>query len=170
VGSQKNGLESNRFGYTIAELGLLIEHGIDVICNPSPGGQYWSMRSGHNTSSNVAIQNDAYTRLTHYLARSLQGSMGQYVGSVINDTLFGNIRASLLGFLSGLLSQGILGITGGRLPYVVICDSSNNPVERIATGYVQADVQVQYQGINEKFIINLQGGTSVSVSTASGSV
>jgi len=170
VGSQKNGLEATRFGYTLAELGLLIENGIDVICNPSPGGQYWSIRAGHNTSQNVAIQSDAYTRLTNYLARALQGTMGQYVGSVINDTLFGNIRASLLGFLSGLLSQNILGVTGGRLPYAVICDATNNLTERIATGYVQADVQVQYQGINEKFIINLQGGASVSVSTASGSV
>lgn len=170
VGSQKNGLEATRFGYTLAELGALIENGIDVICNPSPGGQYWAIRAGHNTSQNAAVQSDAYTRLTNYLARSLEGTMGQYVGSVINDSLFGNIRASILGFLSSLLSQGILGVTGGRLPYAVLCDSSNNPTERVATGYVQADVQVQYQGINEKFIINLQGGASVSVSTASGSV
>lgn len=170
VGSQKNGLGGGRSGYSFAELGALIENGIDVICNPSPGGQYWSMRSGHNTSQNRAIQSDAYTRLTNFLAASLAGTMGQYVGSVINDTLFGNIRASLLGFLSGLLSQGMLGVTGGRLPYAVICDSSNNPLERVATGYVQADVQVQYQGINEKFIINLQGGAAVRVSTSSGSL
>ncbi|GAB6853062.1 phage tail protein [Asaia astilbis] len=170
VGSQKNGLDGTRFGYTLAELGALIENGIDVICNPSPGGQYWALRSGHNTSQRVAVQSDAYTRLTNYLARSLEGTLGQYVGSVINDTLFGNIRASILGFLSALLSQGILGENGGRLPYAVVCDSTNNPLQRVATGYVQADVQVQYQGINEKFIINLQGGASVSVSTASGSV
>lgn len=170
VGSQKNGLEATRFGYTMAELALLIENGIDVICNPSPGGQYWSMRAGHNTAQNAGTRSDAYTRLTNYLTRSFQGTMGQYVGSVINDTLFGHIRASLLGFLSGLLSQGILGVTGGRLPYAVVCDATNNTLERIAGGYVQADVQVQYQGINEKFVINLQGGASVSVSTASGSV
>ncbi|GBQ09737.1 phage tail sheath protein [Swaminathania salitolerans] len=170
IGSQRNGLDRTRFGYAAAELGVLIENGIDVICNPSPGGQYWSLRSGHNSALKAGIQSDAYTRLTHYLARSLAGTMGQYVGAVINDTLFGNIRASLLGFLSELLSQGILGVTGGRLPYAVICDAGNNPQERIATGYVRADVQVQYQGINEKFIINLQGGASVSVSTASGSV
>ncbi|WP_336762040.1 phage tail protein [Asaia sp. VD9] len=170
VGSQKNGFEATRFGYSMAELALLVENGIDVICNPSPGGTYWAIRAGHNTSLNSAIQSDAYTRLTNYLARALEGTMGQYVGSVINDTLFGNIRASILGFLSNLLSQGILGVTGGVLPYAVLCDSSNNPIERIATGYVQADVQVRYQGINEKFIINLQGGASVSVSTVSGSV
>jgi ribosome-associated toxin RatA of RatAB toxin-antitoxin module len=32
-------------------------------------------------------------------------------------------------------------------------------------GYVQADVQVQYQAINEKFIVNVQGGQTVQVST-----
>jgi cold shock CspA family protein len=30
-------------------------------------------------------------------------------------------------------------------------------------GYVQSDVQVQYQAINEKFIVNVEGGQSVSV-------
>jgi ribosome-associated toxin RatA of RatAB toxin-antitoxin module len=29
---------------------------------------------------------------------------------------------------------------------------------------VQADVQVQYQAINEKFIVNVQGGQTVQVS------
>jgi len=52
----------------------------------------------------------------------------------------------------------------------VVCDSSNNPQSRTALGYVQADVAVRYQGINEKFIVNLQGGASVTVSSASGSV
>jgi len=93
-----------------------------------------------------------------------------YQADHINDTLFGDIRATLLGFLSSLLSQGILGEVNGVLPYSVVCDSSNNSQARIALGYVQADIAVQYQGINEKFIVNLQGGTSVSVSTALGSV
>lgn len=128
------------------------------------------MRCGHNTSSRSVVNGDNYTRLTNYIAASLAGGMGTYVGSVINDTLFGDIRATLLGFLSSLLSQGILGVVNGVLPYSVVCDSSNNSQARIALGYVQADIAVQYQGINEKFIVNLQGGTSVSVSTALGSV
>jgi hypothetical protein len=30
-------------------------------------------------------------------------------------------------------------------------------------GYVQCDAQVQYQAINEKFIINIEGGQTVQV-------
>jgi hypothetical protein len=33
----------------------------------------------------------------------------------------------------------------------------------VSLGYVQADVQIQYQSINEKFIVNLEGGQSVQV-------
>ncbi|CAI9121031.1 phage tail sheath protein [Brytella acorum] len=170
VGSQKAGMSGVGTTYSVAELAMLFEAGIDVICNPAPGGSYWAVRCGHNSSSNAAICGDNYTRMTNYLASSLAGGMGAYVGSVINDTLFGDIRATLLGFLSSLVSQGILGITNNTLPYAVVCDASNNSAARIALGYVQADVQVQYQGINEKFIVNLQGGTSVTVSNSGGNV
>jgi cold shock CspA family protein len=50
----------------------------------------------------------------------------------------------------------------------VICDTSNNPLIRTALGYVQADVQVQYQGINEKFIVNVEGGQTVQVQRQTG--
>lgn len=170
VGSQKAGLSGGTGSYASADLAVLFEAGIDVICNPAPGGAYWAVRCGHNASSTSTIWGDNYTRLTNYLSESLAGGMGGYVGRVINDTLFSDIRSTLLGFLSSLVSQGILGIQNNTLPYAVVCDSTNNPQARTALGYVQADIQVRYQGINEKFILNLQGGTSVTVSTSSGSV
>lgn len=170
VGSQKAGLTGSSATYSTAELSVLFTAGIDVICNPAPGGTYWAVRCGHNSSSKSTMNGDNYTRLTNYIASSLAGGMGAYVGEVINDTLFSDIRSTLLGFLSSLLSQGILGVQNGELPYSVVCDSSNNPQSRTALGYVQADVAVRYQGINEKFIVNLQGGASVTVSSASGSV
>jgi hypothetical protein len=57
----------------------------------------------------------------------------------------------------------MLGSTDGSTPYSVICDTSNNPQSRTALGYVQCDAQVQYQAINEKFIINIEGGQTVQV-------
>ena len=170
VGSQKSGLSGSSATYSTAELSTLFTAGIDVICNPAPGGAYWAVRCGHNSSSKATVNGDNYTRLTNYIASSLAGGMGAYVGQVVNDTLFSDIRATLLGFLSSLLSQGILGVQNGELPYSVVCDSSNNPQTRTALGYVQADVAVRYQGINEKFVVNLQGGTSVTVTSAGGSV
>jgi phage tail sheath protein FI len=166
VSSQKSGAPGSPTysTYATADLAALLGAGIDVISNPQPGGAYWGVRGGHNTSSNEVIDGDNYTRLTNYIAATLSSGMGQYVGQLVNTTLFQNIKATLLSFLSGMLSQGLLGSTDGRLPFAVVCDSSNNPLSRTALGYVQADVQVQYQAINEKFIVNVQGGQSVVVS------
>ncbi|MBS1050477.1 phage tail protein [Gluconobacter japonicus] len=172
VGSQKSGLTSTSqaLTYSDAELTALFGVGIDVIANPSPGGSYWSCRLGHNTSSSAAVSGDNYTRLTNYIAETLATGMGVYIGEVINDGLFADVRATLLGFLKTMLDAGLLGLYGGTIPYTVVCDTSNNSQARTALGYLQADVAVRYQGIVEKFIVNLQGGTTVTVTTSSGSV
>ena len=167
VGSQKSGSAASGQAstYATADLQLLFQNGIDVICNPQPGGSYWGVRCGHNSSSNAANNGDNYTRMTNYIAATLSAGMGLYVGEVINSTLFQNIKATLLAFLQGMLSQGLLGSTNGSQPFSVVCDTTNNPQSRTALGYVQADVQVQYQGINEKFIVNVEGGQTVQISS-----
>jgi hypothetical protein len=166
IGTQKSGQPGigTATTYATADLSALLSSGIDVIANPQPGGAYWGVRGGHNASSNAAINGDNYTRLTNYIARTLSSGMGTYVGQLVNATLFQNIRATLLAFLNGLLGQGLLGSTDGSLPFAVVCDTTNNPASRTGLGYVQADVQVQYQAINEKFIVNVQGGQTVQVS------
>ncbi len=168
VASQRSGSAGSGQSstYSTAELTTLFQSGIDVICTPAPAGAFWTVRCGHNSSSNAAIDGDSYTRMTNYIAGTLAAGMGTYVGQVINATLFANIRATLLGYLNNLLGQGVLGSLDGSTPYAVRCDSGNNPLGRTSLGYVQADVQVQYQGINEKFLVNLQGGASVQVTTS----
>jgi hypothetical protein len=167
IGTQKSGQPGvgTTTTYATADLSALLSAGIDVIANPQPGGTYWGVRGGHNSSSNGAANGDNYTRLTNYIARTLSAGMGGYVGQLVNSTLFQNIRATLLAFLNGLLGQGLLGSTDGSLPFAVVCDTTNNPPSRTGLGYVQADVQVRYQAINEKFIVNVQGGQTVQVST-----
>lgn len=165
IGSQKSGNPGSgqSTSYSAADLGVLLAAGIDVICNPQPGGSFWGVRGGHNSSSNPATNGDNYTRVTNYIAETLSAGMGQYVGQIINSDLFLRIRATQLSFLQNMLSQGILGSTDGSLPFSVICDTSNNPPARTGLGYVQSDAQVQYQAINEKFIVNLEGGQTVQV-------
>jgi hypothetical protein len=167
IGTQKSGQPGTGTAttYSTADLAVLLGAGIDVIANPQPGGAYWGVRGGHNSSSNAAINGDNYTRLTNYIATTLASGMGTYVGQLVNATLFQKIRATLLSFLNNMLSQGMLGSTDGSTPFAVVCDTSNNPQSRTGLGYVQADVQVQYQAINEKFIVNVQGGQTVQVST-----
>ncbi|MBV9784782.1 MAG: phage tail protein [Acidisphaera sp.] len=166
VGSQKSGTPGTAQAttYSEAELQALFSVGIDVISNPQPGGTYWGVRCGHNSSSNTGIDGDDYTRLTNYIAATLAAGMGVYVGQLINAGLFLQIRATLLSFLQNMLTQGMLGSTDGSTPFSVVCDTSNNPPSRTGLGYVQADCQIQYQAINEKFIVNVEGGQTVQVS------
>lgn len=165
VGTQKSGAPgaNQAASYATAELTALFSAGIDVISNPQPGGRFWGVRCGHNSSSNAATSGDNYTRMTNYIAATLSAGMGQYIGQVINSTLFQRIRSTQLQFLGNMLLSGLLGSTDGSTPYSVICDNTNNPASRTSLGYVQADAQVQYQAINEKFVINIEGGQTVQV-------
>lgn len=165
VGTQRSGTPGSGQSstYSEAELQMLFTAGIDVISNPQPGGAYWGVRCGHNTSSNPTTYGDNYSRMTNYIAATLAAGMGQFVGQVIDSSLFQQIRSTQLAYLQALLTQGILGSLDGSLPFSVICDGSNNPLSRTGLGYVQSDAQVQYQGINEKFIVNVEGGQTVLV-------
>jgi len=165
VGTQRAGVpgSAQSSGYSTAELTVLLGSGLDVIANPQPAGSFWGVRGGHNSSSNAATNGDNYTRLTNFIAQTLSAGMGQYVGQVISSGLFRRIRSTQLSFLQALLGQGILGTTDGAQPFTVICDASNNPVSRTSLGYVQSDAQIQYQAINERFIVNLEGGQTVQV-------
>jgi hypothetical protein len=171
TGSQGVGLPGSgrTRAYSAAELQALFEAGIDLITTPGAGGQsFWTLRLGHNSATNAAVSGDNYTRLTNYIAATLSAGMGLYVGQVVNTALLRQIRSTLLAFLGALLDQGLLGSTDGSRPFAVLCDAVNNPPARTALGYVQADVQIRYQGITEKFLVNLDGGASVLVSAASG--
>ena len=165
IGSQTSGQPQSgeTSSYSSADLATLFSAGIDVIANPQPGGSFWGVRGGKNSSSDITRNGDNYPRLTNFIAQTLSAGMGQYVGQVITARLFQNIRGTLLSFLQNMLSEELLGITDGGLPYSVICDTSNNPPNMTGRGYVQANVQIQYQSINEIFIISLEGGQTVQI-------
>ncbi|NHO34257.1 phage tail protein [Acetobacter fallax] len=167
IGSQKAGLtaDGQTLTYSSAELTSLFQNGIDVICNPAPGGAYWCVRGGFNVSSNPEIDGDEYTRVTNFIAETISNGMGIYIGLAISPTLFSNVEATLTGFLSDLQSQGIIGSSSGSSAYSVVCSSVNNPQSRTALGYLQADISVTYLGVNRKFIVNINGGADVTVSS-----
>ena len=152
--------------YSNAELTALFEADLDVICNPAPGGAFWAVRGGINTSSNAAVGDDEDTTMTTFLATSIDAVMGQYVGLPISLSLLQDVAASLNSFLANLLTVGILGSVNGARPYSVVCDTTNNPQARLGLGYVNADVTVQTMSVNRFFNVNLQDGPTVTVSTA----
>ncbi|MGJ7529852.1 phage tail sheath C-terminal domain-containing protein [Variovorax sp. GB1P17] len=158
VGTQRSQLTQL---YGSAELQALGQAGIDLICNPIPAGNVFGARFGHNSSSNPVINGDNYTRMTNYLAYTFNAGMGLYIGQLQsiqpNDPLRRKVAATLSAFLQAMKDQGQID------DFSVICDTSNNKPDRIALGYLQADVKVRYLAVVEKFIINLEGGQSVTV-------
>ena len=160
VGTQKSTAQQQ---YSSAELQVLAQAGIDVICNPAPGGAYFACRLGHNTSSSAVIHGDNYTRLTNFIASTVNAGMGVYVGKVITKSLMAQAKATLDAYFADLARQGIISNPAGTDPWLVLLDLSNNPQTRTALGYLQADVKVQYGPITEFLLINLEGGQSVQI-------
>lgn len=168
VGTQKS-YQSQ--AYSDAELQLLGQAGIDVICNPVPGGQYFGARFGHNSSSNPVVHGDNYTRMTNYIAYTLNAGMGKFVGKLqgrsVNDPTRRQAKATLDTFFENLRSPSPLTGYGMIDDFQTIMDKSNNSDSRIALGYMQADTKVVYLGIVEFFIVNMEGGSSVSIARQS---
>lgn len=166
-GSQTFGLPGTNQAhhYSSADLAALFEAGIDVIGNPAPGGPYWSVLGGINSSLNAAENGDNYTRMTNYIASTLSAGMGVYIGRLITPSMLFDVSTTLNSFLANLLQQGLLGDPNQTpQPFSVICNASNNPTTRTDLGYVQADTQVKYAAISRFFIVNLEGGQTVTVS------
>lgn len=166
VGSQKSGVVGNGalVQYTQAELEQLSLNGIDVIANPSPGGAYWAVRIGHNTSSDGDVRGESYTSMTNFAAKSINGTMGVYDGQPNTPTLRRRATTSLIGMFSTFVSLGLMSIgEDGSLPYSVVCDDSNNPQSRTGLGYLKADTKARYDGIVEELFVGLEGGPTVVV-------
>ncbi len=161
VGSQKSGLAGSAVNgqWSEADKGAIFAARMDLVANPSPGGAYWAAGLGHNASSNPGTSGDNYTRMTNFLAFTFDAAMGVYVGQVITPDLFNQVHATFAEFLGNLRDAKMI------QAFSVVVDASNNPPGRTALGYLQADVQVQYLGINEKFIVNLEGGTTVQIAS-----
>lgn len=147
--------------YSTAELQLLGQSGIDVIANPIPSGAQFGARFGHNSSSNGAVNGDNYTRMTNYLASTFGAGMGQFVGKLQttqpSDPVRRQVKGTLDSFLQAMNDAGQVDV------WSVQCDQANNSNGRIAAGYLQADVQVKYLSVIEKFLLNVQAGQSVEV-------
>ncbi|MDE2354942.1 MAG: phage tail protein, partial [Betaproteobacteria bacterium] len=162
VGTQKS--YQNQV-YSAAELQSLGQAGIDLITNPIPAGNMFGARFGHNSSSNPVTNGDNYTRMTNYLAYTFNAGMGLFVGQLQSqqptDPLRRKVGATLSSFLTNMQQQVQLD------DFTVQCDLNNNPPSRIALGYLQADVNVRYLAVVEKFLINVQGGQSVQINRQS---
>lgn len=143
--------------YSDAELAVLAGAGIDIVTNPNPGGRYFGVRLGVNASSDARVNGDNYTRLTNYIAQTLNNGMGIYIGELGTPESLAQSKATLDAFMKAM--QGV----GQVQDFKVTCDASNNPPDRLALGYRTANVMVRYFSITKFFIVNLEAGQTVTV-------
>jgi uncharacterized protein len=170
VGTQRT--VSNAPAYTSADLQLLGISLMDVIDTPAQGGNYFACLFGKNCSSNIITQGDEYTQVTYYLAKSFLKVGGPYIGQTMTPTEMTQAKAALNNFLSFIAipasqgGPGIIGQINGAQPYQVTLDLTNNSQATAALGYQFAYIKVVYQAIVRYFVFSLEGGTSVSITTA----
>ena len=152
--------------YSSADLQGLIQARLDVICNPVPGGSYFGIRSGNNVSSNPAVNGENYTMMTNFLAKSIAGWAGSNIGLLQTPAQRRQAKASLDNFLLGLWRRNMIGNAQGTQPWQVVLDGSNNPPDQVALGYEVVAVKAQYLSVIRWFIVNLEGGQTVKITTA----
>jgi len=152
--------------YSAAEISAINSARLDVITNPCPGGSYFGMRSGRNTSSNPTQNDDTYTRMTNFLSLTIAASFGGVVGDNQTSDLRRETKSTLESFLSNLETMKMIGDPNGGAAFSVRLDATNNPDARVALGYMTADVQVKYLNVVRYFLVNLEGGGSVSISVS----
>ncbi len=155
--------------YSISEIGNLSTARLDVITNPCPGGSYFGCRSGRNASSVAAQNDDTYTRMTNYLALTIAGSFGYVPGENQTVDLRRETQSTISAFLGNLQDQGMIGDPNGGPAFSVNISAANNPDSRVSLGYMQADVQVKYLNVVRFFLVNLQGGGSVTITVSNSS-
>jgi hypothetical protein len=158
VGTQKSILRQQ---YVFADLQQLVGAGIDVVANPSPGGKYFSNQFGVNSSSNPLINSDSYTRVTNFIALTLNTGMGIFAGQLDDPTVQTDALATIDEFLDTLATNGIIGNAAGTTPYSVSIGAPVNPGAALAT--LSINVQVDYLGVIAFLVINLQGGVAQPV-------
>ena len=100
-----------------------------------------------------------YVQLTGVvLAVILVYLVGLFVGNLQSPSERRRAAATMSAFFEGMQHQGMIA------DYSVQIDDANNPAPRVALGYMQADVKVQYLSIVENFLVNVEGGQSVTIS------
>ncbi|PXX42215.1 phage tail protein [Aquitalea magnusonii] len=153
--------------YSGAEIGAIVGARLDVISNPSPGGSYYAGQTGRNSSSDPTRNGDNYTRMTNFLALTLASAFGYVIGQNQTMDLRREAKSAIESFLLTLQQQKMIGDVNGGPAFSVQLNAENNPDARVAAGYMQADVQVKYLSVIFYFLVNLEGGQTVTVQVSS---
>jgi hypothetical protein len=157
--------------YSDADLEAINTSGIEVLIGPPTtlGGDYYTFATGRNASSNTAGNGVEYTRVTNFIARSLnsfaaKSIVGMLQSSRPDDPTRTRAKQLVDGFLaqlanpeSGASGQGIID------SFMTVCDLTNNSLDSQARGYLFLNMNVRYLNTVRYFIIKLAGGGNVVI-------
>lgn len=156
VATQKS---AERRSYSDADLSQIRISRMEVITNPIPAGNVFGCRLGVNTSSNALTQTDNYPRMVNFIGKTILNGMGGFIGLLQTPTVRSQARATIEAFLMSLFQLGMIGDVNRpgdpAAAFRVVLDETNNPSNRVALGYMQADVQVILFSVIQYFVINL---------------
>ncbi len=147
--------------------------GIDIIGRSEAlGAIYFSFLTGRNTSSNTAAAGIEYTRLTAFIMRSLSGAATRSIVGLLQSATRANdpTRIKAKAILDSFFQQ-LVNPSSGSGGYGMIdsfatqCDETNNTFDTIIRGYLFAFCRVQYLNVVRYFVIKLNGGGNVQVTT-----
>jgi uncharacterized protein len=150
--------------YSYSDLQALTKARMDVVALDPTLSNSFVFRLGLNTSSNQVIYDDAYTDVTNFMAKSLLTIASVYIGQTQTATTRRQARTSINEFLKLAQDNGIIGTPDGSQAFQTVLDDSNNSQTSVALGFMNAYVKVIYFGIIRFFIVNLEGGASVTIS------
>jgi hypothetical protein len=161
--------------YQDSDLQVANTGGVDLIIGPPTtlGGDYFTFATGLNASSNTAANGVNYTTMTNFLANTAQSKaagsiIGQLQSIQANDPTRANAAALFNGF-SNQLTNPLVGSNGIGIidGFAVQCNLQNNPPALQALGYLFLFWQVRYLNTVRFFVVELQGGGNVTVSSQS---
>lgn len=104
--------------------------------------------------------------MTNYLSLTIAASFGDVVSQNQTTELRRETKSTLESFLTSLEDEEMIGDPNGGPAFSVKLDASNNPDARVALSYMVSDVQVKYLNVVRYFLVNLEGGGSVSIAVS----
>ena len=169
IGSYRDVSAGSPAPYSNAEIGQCQSGGITLIAKPSPGGNYEGFNTAVNASASINLVTAPleYATMTNFMAKSLAGLMGKYVGMLQSpidpqDPTRAAVAAELNNFGGTLVNARRLAA------FAAVCDLSNNTATTIALHYLFAAVQAAYFASIWFFLLSFTGGTTVQVQVQQG--
>ena len=150
---------SGEYVLSNAQVGDLLQYRINCITLlPNYG---WVFRSDVTASANNKLAQGTRRQIVNYLSRALVSGLQFLVGKNHTEDLRATAKSTVESFLADCARNSdpnvgpILASSNGSRPYVVICDSSNNPPETVAQNKLFIDVIVSIPATADKIVIRL---------------